>query len=154
MSPIQFLFGFHGRIGRVQLWLYLLLVAIVHAGLWWQYGCGYDGYPGRYDDDDVGLGTLTQSSDVRIWSSHVDGFHIVTHNPVAALAWLLWLWTLLAVFVKRWHDRDKSGAWMFINAIPLFGWIWTLIECGLMPGTYGPNRYGPGSQEREWVEEW
>jgi uncharacterized membrane protein YhaH (DUF805 family) len=154
MSLIQFLFGFHGRIGRLQLWLYLLLVAIVHAGLWWQCGFGYGyGYDG-YGDYDPVLGSLAESSDVRIWSNHFDGFHIVTHNPVAALAWLVWLWTLLAVFVKRWHDRDKSGAWMFINLIPVIGWIWTLLECGLLPGTPGPNRYGGDYEEREWVEEW
>jgi len=142
MSLIQFLFGFHGRIRRLHLWLYLLIVAIVHGGLWWGCGYAYDGYSRTFDDDDLLLNLFSQSSDVRIWSNRFDGLHIVTHNPVAALVWLVWLWTLLAVFVKRWHDRDKSGAWMFINLVPVIGWIWTLIECGLLPGTRGPNRYG------------
>jgi uncharacterized membrane protein YhaH (DUF805 family) len=143
MSLIQFLFGFHGRVGRLHLWLYLLVVALVHGGLWWQCGGYYTG--AGYDDDLLPDGLMT-SYDVRIWSSHFDGFHIVTHNPLAALAGGLWLWTLLAVFVKRWHDRDKSGAWMLINLVPVLGWIWTLIECGFMAGTQGYNRYG-GSVE-------
>ena len=28
------------------------------------------------------------------------------------------VWTYLAVGVKRWHDRDKSGAWMFLLIVP------------------------------------
>ena len=55
--------------------------------------------------------------------------------------YFLFLWAQLAVGVKRWHDRDKSGAWMFIVLIP-FGSLWVLIECGFLPGTDGPNQYG------------
>jgi len=52
------------------------------------------------------------------------------------------VWPLFAVNVKRWHDRDKSGLWTLIGAIPVAGQVWTLIECGLMPGTSGYNAYG------------
>ena len=53
------------------------------------------------------------------------------------------LWTGLALQIKRWHDRDKSWVWIFINFIPLVGAIWTLIEVGFLDGTQGPNKYGP-----------
>ena len=63
----------------------------------------------------------------------------------AALALLvvyaLVVWAQLAVGVKRWHDRDKSGAWMFLAIVP-FGSLWILVECGFLPGTDGPNQYG------------
>jgi uncharacterized membrane protein YhaH (DUF805 family) len=48
----------------------------------------------------------------------------------------------LAVFAKRWHDRDKSGWWSLILLVPFIGSIWALVECGCLPGTEGPNRYG------------
>ncbi|NND01710.1 MAG: DUF805 domain-containing protein [Acidimicrobiia bacterium] len=51
------------------------------------------------------------------------------------------LWVTLAVQVKRWHDRGKSGAFVLINLIPIVG-IWALIECGFLEGTRGPNLYG------------
>ncbi|MFH1618546.1 MAG: DUF805 domain-containing protein [bacterium] len=57
--------------------------------------------------------------------------------------WLLVLvWPALAISAKRWHDRDKSGWWNLIIFVPLLGTLWTLIECGFLPGTNGPNRFG------------
>ena len=55
---------------------------------------------------------------------------------------LLLVWPALAVSVKRWHDRDKSGWWVLINLLPVIGWLWALIDNGLLRGTPGPNRYG------------
>lgn len=52
------------------------------------------------------------------------------------------LWTSIALQVKRWHDRDKSGLWFFISFIPIIGPLWSLIELGFLPGTYGANSYG------------
>ncbi|MEW6705590.1 MAG: DUF805 domain-containing protein [Pseudomonadota bacterium] len=52
------------------------------------------------------------------------------------------LWSALAVSVKRWHDRDKSGWWALVQFIPVVGWLWTLVENGLLRGTVGPNRFG------------
>lgn len=53
------------------------------------------------------------------------------------------LWAVLAINIKRWHDRGKSGWWMLIGLVPFIGWIWVLIETGLLPGTEGDNQYGP-----------
>ena len=49
----------------------------------------------------------------------------------------------IIVQIKRWHDRDKSGWWVLINFIPILGGLWSLIECGFLKGTNGPNRFGP-----------
>ena len=51
-------------------------------------------------------------------------------------------WVSLAVSVKRWHDRDKSGWMVLIGFIPIIGAIWTLVELGFIRGTVGPNRFG------------
>jgi uncharacterized membrane protein YhaH (DUF805 family) len=53
------------------------------------------------------------------------------------------IWISLAVQVKRWHDRDKSGWWILINIIPLIGPLWAFVETGCLRGTFGPNSYGP-----------
>ena len=60
-----------------------------------------------------------------------------------SLSTLLVAWPGVAVSVKRWHDRGKSGWWMLINLVPVVGTLWTLVECGLLRGTPGPNRFGP-----------
>ncbi len=51
-------------------------------------------------------------------------------------------WISLAVTVKRCHDRDRSGWFIFIALIPFIGAIWLLIELGFLRGTVGPNRFG------------
>ena len=49
----------------------------------------------------------------------------------------------LAVYAKRWHDRDKSGWWSLIALVPIIGGLWILIELGILEGTRGANRFGP-----------
>ncbi len=56
---------------------------------------------------------------------------------------LLTLWPSLAIYTKRWHDRDKSGWWSLILLVPIIGGIWMLIELGFLRGTEGTNRFGP-----------
>lgn len=55
----------------------------------------------------------------------------------------LWIWTTVAMQIKRWHDRDKSGIWMLVGFIPIIGPLWTFVELLFLPGTNGPNRFGP-----------
>jgi uncharacterized membrane protein YhaH (DUF805 family) len=54
---------------------------------------------------------------------------------------LVLLWPSLAVQIKRWHDRDKSGWWQLISLIPIVGPLWAFIELGFLKGTSGANRY-------------
>jgi len=54
---------------------------------------------------------------------------------------LLFLWVIYVTHVKRWHDLDKSGWWFLVNNIPVFGWLYSIIELGFTPGTVGPNDY-------------
>jgi uncharacterized membrane protein YhaH (DUF805 family) len=80
----------------------------------------------------------------------------MTYDPtqpfprMGPLAWIAWLvaalvitYATLAVAAKRWHDRDKSGWWSLIGLVPIVGGVWIIVECGCLPGTEGPNRYGP-----------
>jgi len=52
------------------------------------------------------------------------------------------IWISLAVQVKRWHDRDKSGWWVLIAFVPVIGPFWALIENGFLAGTPEENRFG------------
>lgn len=67
-------------------------------------------------------------------------------GPIALVGYLLLcvlIWPALALQVKRWHDRDKSGWWVLISFVPIIGFFWWLIECGFLDGTPGPNKFGP-----------
>lgn len=48
----------------------------------------------------------------------------------------------LGLAVRRLHDIGKSGWWIFINLIPLVGWIifivWMAKESDMVPNQYGP----------------
>lgn len=62
---------------------------------------------------------------------------------ILVILYLGFIWPSLAISIKRWHDRDKSGWWVLIGFIPIIGPIWSLIETGILEGTKGPNQYGP-----------
>lgn len=47
----------------------------------------------------------------------------------------------LAVSVRRLHDVDKSGWFLFISLIPIIGGIWLLVLY-VTEGTQGRNQYG------------
>ena len=77
-----------------------------------------------------------------LFASLVLGILGVDETVGGALMNLVVLWPALAVSVKRWHDRDKSGWWVLINFVPVIGWIWAMVENGFLRGTPGPNRFG------------
>ena len=80
---------------------------------------------------------------------------------------LLVIYPSLAMMVKRFHDRNKSGWWSLIFYVPAFingaisamspessltmitgvitliVLIWFTIELGFLKGTDGPNDFGP-----------
>ncbi|MEW6600462.1 MAG: DUF805 domain-containing protein [Nitrospirota bacterium] len=66
------------------------------------------------------------------------------------MMFMLWIvWPSLAVQAKRWHDQDRTALWLLINFIPIAGPIWTMIQNGFVPGTSGPNRFGPDPLEQQ-----
>lgn len=48
----------------------------------------------------------------------------------------------LAVFIRRLHDTDRSGWWIFIGLIPIIGSIILLVFMCL-DSKPGENRFGP-----------
>jgi len=110
----QFYLSAQGRVNRKQFWLWLVLPCTVISIVLVLV--------------DLALGTYDAKDGVGLFSSI---FSLVVIVPA------------LLVYIKRWHDRDKSGWWMLIVLIPLVGNIWFLVELGFLPGTPGPNRFGP-----------
>ena len=54
-------------------------------------------------------------------------------NGVSSGGWLQTIYGLavlvptIAIAVRRFHDRDKSGWWVLIWLIPCVGWIWFIV---------------------------
>ena len=48
----------------------------------------------------------------------------------------------LSVYIRRLHDRDRSGYWWWVG-LTIIGAIFPLLVWTCRKGTEGPNRYGP-----------
>ncbi len=77
----------------------------------------------------------------------VGGVGAAPHSAGALLAvsfYLTWIGLFivrLPLSVRRLHDTDRSGFWLFIGLIPIVGSIVILVFI-LLEGTRGPNRFG------------
>ncbi|MBU1040439.1 MAG: DUF805 domain-containing protein [Proteobacteria bacterium] len=57
------------------------------------------------------------------------------------LFWFCALYPHVVIGIKRLHDLDKTGHWMWLTLVPLFNlYVAFLILC--VPGTKGANVYG------------
>lgn len=52
------------------------------------------------------------------------------------------MWPVLAVTVKRLHDRGRSGWFLLVIFIPILGAVWLLAEVWALPGADQANRFG------------
>lgn len=75
----------------------------------------------------------------------VVGLPEVITATLIAVTYIAVLWASIAVQVKRWHDRNKSGWWVLINFVPVIGMIWSLVENGFLRGDELSNDYGQPS---------
>lgn len=51
------------------------------------------------------------------------------------------LWPSIVIYVKRAHDRGRSGWFVLLLFVPVLN-IWALVEFLFLPGTAGANTYG------------
>ena len=110
----QFYLSAQGRVNRKQWWLKLVLPVFVISII--------------LAFVDMATGNFDPQNGVGLFSS------------IFGLAVLI---PAILVYIKRFHDRDKSGWWILIGLIPIIGAIWLLVELGFLAGTPGPNRFGP-----------
>ena len=84
-----------------------------------------------------------------IWSSFYVLFNLIDlfsyHATLVIYPFLFW--TLVATKIKRLHDSNRSGAWLWLVLIPVIGPLILIFLLGFRKGTYIKNRYGavPGS---------
>jgi len=116
------LFGFQGRANRAKFWLVALGIFVVEVILF-----------------AVIFGGAAMSGDPEQIAASIGMFAGIVILVFAIAA----TWISIAVAVKRYHDRNKSGWWVLIILVPVIGGLWYLIECGFLRGTVGPNNYGP-----------
>jgi uncharacterized membrane protein YhaH (DUF805 family) len=64
------------------------------------------------------------------------------YGPLSALLLVALIIPSIAVGIRRLHDTNRSGWWLLISLIPLVGGL-ILLYFYVLPGTTGPNDYGP-----------
>jgi len=109
----ELLFGFEGRIGRGAFWLVQIPLVVAL----WFYVHRIDPLLARWFPYSVFEG-LT--------------FALVLVAPL--------IWVECAIVIKRCHDRGKSGFWALLLLVPVFGWLWLLVDCCLPPASRVSDR--------------
>ncbi len=138
--PIKRYAEFTGRSRRMEYWSFSLLNLVVFGVL-----IGMRFATGNFQEFMASAGGGNPFA--------VYGFMFGGVGILAGLWWLAMLVPSIALNVRRLHDRDMSGWWylgVFIGSlIPLIGVVVGLAYLVLMflPGTPGPNRFGPDPKD-------
>ena len=117
MKFFGFLFDLFGRARRRDFWLFMAGLAAAYAYAW----NSLREFGGR--DDLAAIGALL-------------------HNEIAFSVLALVQIATLAMWIRRLHDRNKSGLWLLFACVPVIGQAWMIWELGFMPGKAGVNRFG------------
>ncbi len=117
---MNLLFSFQGRVNRARFWLVHLGILIAEIVIFM-----IAGGAAMMADPQAAMAASRSATSL---------VFLVLFIPI--------FWISLAITVKRYHDRNKSGWWIFIVFVPVIGAIWYFIEVGFLPGTSGPNTYG------------
>ncbi len=117
-----------GRFRRRDYWFGILVVMIILA---------------------LGLSADFVFRDVEMIPTGTPGEYTLEPAPLfLGLAGVLILWPCLAMGIKRWHDRDKSGWFVLLGMIPIVN-LYAYFSLLFLPGTRGLNRFGPDPREEE-----
>jgi uncharacterized membrane protein YhaH (DUF805 family) len=122
-------FDFGGRSRRREFWLFVLVNLVVTAVL-------------TALDTFLGLGGLSTLSG--------PGYAITYLAPglLGSIYNVVVLIPNIAVSIRRLHDTDRAGWWLFIALVPIVGAI-VLIVFWAMEGTRGANRFGADPKSAE-----
>ncbi|TCS15032.1 DUF805 domain-containing protein [Caulobacter sp. BK020] len=117
-QPLKKYADFTGRARRSEYWLFTLFIILVEIAYF-------------------------------ILVSAIGGGTSGNMNPIGfVLSGLYGLFVLgiiipsLAVSFRRLHDTDRSAWWLLIAFLPFIGGL-VLLVFNVLPGTNGPNKYGP-----------
>ncbi|QZP07814.1 DUF805 domain-containing protein [Caenibius sp. WL] len=134
LLPLKRYADFSGRSRRMEYWMFTLFNVLVVAGLAIVLGA---------------IGYATGS----FQGSTPPVFFMIVLGIVALGYMAVFLVPSIAVVVRRLHDRDMSGWWylgiIVASMIPIVGTLASIALLVLMvlPGTPGPNRFGPDPKD-------
>ena len=138
--PFKRYFEFQGRSRRLEFWMFSLLNVIVFTVL-----------------AAITLGTgATMDRMANADPENPLAIYQILFSGVGLLMVVWWLVALIpsiSVSVRRLHDREMTGWWylgfVILSLIPLIGFVASIAVIVVMalPGTPGPNKYGPSPKE-------
>ena len=139
IMPLRRYAEFTGRSRRMEFWMFGLFNLIVYAVL---FAIAFG----------AGLGANFQGVDasnpLAIYGAFFSGAGLLI-----AVWWLAMVIPSISVSVRRLHDRDMSGWWylgiIVASLIPIVGGIAGIVMLVIfcLPGTPGPNRFGPDPKD-------
>lgn len=141
IMPFKRYADFKGRSRRMEFWMFALLNSIVWLVLVMMQMGSTAGFAELAADE--------QNNPLAIYGVLFSG----TFGILLALWGLVTILPSIAVTVRRLHDRDMSGWWYLgviigsliplINILISFGFLILMF----LPGTPGPNRFGPDPKD-------
>lgn len=126
-SAFAMLFGFRGRIGRMEYWAIGIVRFALMIGAAIAYAGSLPATNGEMDTEIILRSFLETGSGM---------FYLAVFIALTVC--------LFSLEVRRCHDRDASGLWVLTLFIPLIGAFFALylfLANGFFPGTSGPNRF-------------
>lgn len=140
LLPLKRYADFKGRSRRKEYWMFVLLNLIVSTVLL----------------GPLVVSIISNADALDLADDTADLDALASAGPVGlAFAGVYILWALaifipsIALTIRRLHDRDMSGWWylglVVVSLVPVIGSLGSIALLVLMalPGTAGPNRFGP-----------
>lgn len=135
---LHYLFGFHGRINRAKVWLFLLICIVVEIVMVVVAAIGFDWTAFfKAFSDSVHANPGGPVDFAALPSPQTKGVLSIVALAVLALTALALIWAELAIYAKRLHDRAKSAWWLLLYMgapLALHAFMW----CGGKAGAGGP----------------
>lgn len=113
------MFSTKGRLNRRRYWLTSLLIMVVMSSI-----VAILGFSGQKIEPGSELPLINMVAFILLL-----GFNF------------LMIYVSVAMFIKRAHDRNRSGHFIWLMFIPIVN-LWPAIELSFFKGTEGPNKFG------------
>lgn len=65
--------------------------------------------------------------------------------------YIVYLYLLFAIYIKRWHDLGRSGFWTLIQLVPIVGPIYGFVLPAFYQGAAEPNQFGERPSSSPWT---
>ncbi len=118
IAPLKKYADFQGRARRAEYWMFVVFQILVYIAV-------------------AIVGMIVSGGDTNSTAA----------SALMGLVSLGLLIPSIAVTVRRLHDTNRTGWWIFISLIPVIGGLWLLVLT-VLDGTPATNRFGPDPKGR------